>query len=72
MLESIELISGQPLRSAPQERVSKDGHEHHVCCPSFETPCFARLLSMRWISRRYAASAVIVSLSLSTTTAVSK
>jgi len=25
------------LRSAPQERVSKDGNEHLVCCPSFET-----------------------------------
>jgi len=26
------------------ERVSKHGHEHHVCCPPFETPRFARLL----------------------------
>jgi len=25
------------LRSAPQERVSKHGHEHRVCCPPFET-----------------------------------
>ena len=25
------------LRSAPQERVSKHGHEHRLCCPSFET-----------------------------------
>jgi glycerol-3-phosphate dehydrogenase (NAD(P)+) len=25
------------LRSAPQERVSKHGHEHHACGPSFET-----------------------------------
>jgi hypothetical protein len=25
------------LRSAPQERVSKGGHEHRVRCPSFET-----------------------------------
>jgi len=35
------------LRSAPQERVSKGGNAHLACCPSFETPRFARLLRMR-------------------------
>ena len=35
------------LRSAPQECVSKGGHTHRVRCPSFETPCCARLLRMR-------------------------
>jgi hypothetical protein len=25
------------LRSGPQDRVSKGGREHRVCCPSFET-----------------------------------
>ena len=35
------------LRSTPQACVSKDGI-HHDCCPSFETPRFARLLRMRF------------------------
>jgi len=39
------------LRSAPQERVSKHGHEHHVCCPSFETRRVAALLRMRPVGR---------------------
>jgi hypothetical protein len=30
------------------ERVSKHGHEHQACCPSFETRRFAALLRMRW------------------------
>jgi hypothetical protein len=25
------------LRSGPQDRVSKGGHAHLACCPSFET-----------------------------------
>ena len=29
------------LRSATQERVSKGGYEHYVCCPSFETALWA-------------------------------
>jgi hypothetical protein len=35
------------LRSIAQRCVSKGGHEHHVCCPSFETRRFAALLRMR-------------------------
>src|SRR5262249_25896864 len=35
------------LRSGPQGRVSKDGPQPW-CCPSFETPRYARLLRMRW------------------------
>ena len=34
------------LRSGPQGRVSKGGIRHR-CCPSFETPRYARLLRMR-------------------------
>ena len=34
------------LRSTPQACVSKDGQQRR-CCPSFETPRFARLLRMR-------------------------
>ena len=36
------------LRSIAQRCVSKGGNEHRAGCPSFETPCFARLLRMRW------------------------
>lgn len=32
--------------------VSKGGHAHLACCPSFETPCCARLLRMRWVGKR--------------------
>jgi len=36
------------LRSAPEERVSKHGRAHPVCCSSFETPRFARSLRIKW------------------------
>jgi hypothetical protein len=35
------------LRSGLQGRVSKGRNEHYVCCASFETLRFARLLRMR-------------------------
>jgi hypothetical protein len=43
-----ELRNNLILRSGPQGRVSKGGHEHRVCCPSFETPRCARLLRVRF------------------------
>ncbi len=32
--------------------VSKGGHAHPLRCPSFETPCLARLLRMGWVGQR--------------------
>ncbi len=42
-LESHHQTHAEKARRA----VSKHGHEHHVCCPSFETRRFAALLRMR-------------------------
>ena len=46
-LNDLTLRSSPLTRSTARHRVSKGGHEHRLCCPSFEDGA-SRLLRMRW------------------------
>src|SRR5437016_10410912 len=43
----LDVLMRSPHPEEARSAVSKGGNEHHVCCPSFETPRGARLLRMR-------------------------